>query len=237
MKKLIGGFKQQLAHSMKVCQAVDLASWRRSGKMIRVCLFFLCLSPFPLRAQNFEKINKKVEKLWEGTILFNNGDELTCDFVYNPLVPEGLLVVKTDSTTNVYGVTVVRSFSFYDQEVNAIRYFYSLPVKHKQGEVIRKYFFELIHGTNQISILGRNTISSKRNRLVIANGSKYFNYDENYLLDHRDNTIYKLSKSEIIRMTKDKMNEIDNFIERHQLGLGKGNLQEYIELLNFYNSL
>src|SRR5258706_10103767 len=193
-------------------------------------LFFLTCVSFNsfVSAQNFEKINKKLEDTWVGTIVFNDDTEFTGKFTYNPLNVDGILLVKTDSTRNAYGVNVVKSFLFYDDEAQTRRYFYSLPVYH---HITRKYFFELFHHGSEISILSRNTIKVKDSYVKVKK------YVMTYLLDHRDNTIHNLSREQVLRMTDDKKLEVNADIKEKKIFLSYKKTEDYIAVVDYYNSL
>src|SRR5258707_6965823 len=116
-------------------------------KTLSIVLF---LFPFVLIAQNLERINEQIEKKWIGTIVLADGQEVNCSFTYNPFLRGGMLIVKTDSITNVYPPEKVQSFSFFDYEANTVRRFYSLPSNVDQKNL---HFFELVYQTSKISIL------------------------------------------------------------------------------------
>lgn len=192
------------------------------------------------KGQRVEKINEKQAKICKGRIVFNDDSELNCQFTYNPLIPEGLIFVKTDSTTAVYGVTQVKSFSFFDEESKAERFFYNLPL-HKRGGggPLGRYFFELIHPDTQISILGRIAVTVKTKASVMYGYKRKVVYDsyEKYLFDHRDHTIYRMTKREILRMTADKKDDVEEYIHVNHLTLNESNYETYISVIRYYKSL
>lgn|GEM_PF-4684964 len=206
-------------------------------------LFF---SSFVL-AQNTDKQLKKLQDTWTGTIVFNDDSELNCQFNYYPLNNDGTLIVKTDTATQVLSVNMVRFFSFFDDDIKMRRFFYSLPIHIKDRDITRKYFVELIHDSNQISILGRSTVkvkvrvylnqynpypilASKRDKTISKTYVKY-------LLDHRDNTVYEFSKKQILRMIEDKRDEVIAFIRHNNFHLNSNNVDEYIAVIDYYSSL
>jgi hypothetical protein len=67
------------------------------------------------------RVIRTKEILRHGDITFNDNTTLTCDFFYNPLTEEGILFVVQDSITVPCGVTKVRNFSFFDDEINQRR--------------------------------------------------------------------------------------------------------------------
>lgn len=209
-------------------------------------LFLFVLPDFILNAQvRPSKLSSNLESNYFGTIVFEDDSEMSCNFSYNPSVSEGLLFVKTDSTSNAYGVTTVKSFSFFDDGMEIRRYFYALPVKERERGVLRKYFIELIHTANKISILGRNTVMVKvyRNRYnafgatADARSKAFYKDYTTYLLDHRDNTLYTLSKSEILRMIDDKKTEVLDFIKQKRLRLEAKKIEDYIAIVDYYSAL
>lgn len=202
--------------------------------------FLFGLLSFLVQAQDIERVNSKIEKKWKGTIVFNDERELKCNFVYNPLTPEGLLFVKQDSLVQVLGVTQVKEFYFFDERVGHQRHFYAIPVYNIYSkEPSGKYFFEEIHPNKEISIVGRVTvrISASRDQYATVTKVKLFDHYSKYLLDHKSHVLHPLSKKDILTITVDKKNEIRDFIKQNHLSLRSKNVDEYISLVNFYSSL
>jgi hypothetical protein len=188
--------------------------------------------------KRIEKINSKIEETWVGTLHFYDDTELTCQFTLNTLHAEGVLLVKTDSTTNLLGVNEVKAFSFYDDDLGRRRHFYALPVKQPN---YRKYFFELIHETQEISVLSRNSFSASniysRNRYKPGqktNNPKVKKAALYYLLDHRDNEIYDMSKDEILRMTQDRKEEMTAFLNDRKFLF---TVEDFISIVDYYCSI
>lgn len=184
-----------------------------------------------LNAQDVPKFYKKIPQAWTGTIVLNSGEEIHCSFTYNPLAPEGLLFVTTDSLNYAYGPSHVKSFHFYDSRSGAEREFYSIPVKIAYRGGIRKYFFEAIYETPLISIIARNatTIKPSRKNRPFANTK--------YLIDHRDSFIHEMSKKQLLQLTIDHKNAVRNFIAQKKYSLDKKNVHEFVDVIGYYSSL
>lgn len=195
---------------------------------------------FSSNGQSVDKINKKQARVFKGKIVFNDDTELNCEFTYNPLIPEGLIFVKTDSTTAVYGVTQVKTFSFFDEENKEERFFYNLPLHDRDGgSPIGRYFFELIHADPHVSILGRFVVRVKGKPSLVHGykRKKVFDLYEKYLFDHRDHTIYRMTKKDILRITADKRNDVEDFVHVNKLTLNENDYDAYVLVIRYYSSL
>jgi hypothetical protein len=190
--------------------------------------------------QNLEKFNESISFTHEGTITFNDDSELQCTFTYNPLAPEGMLLVKDGDRTETLGVTIVKSFSFYDNQTNARRYYYSLPIRNLNNSVVRKYFVELIHGNKVISILGKPVPGGDkafRKAHYTVDNEKIRGTYLLFLLDHRDGKISLLSKEDILRLTIDKKKTIKQFTRENHINLPNKKVNDYIKVIEYYSEL
>jgi len=195
---------------------------------IRIGILILLLINFVAQAQ--PTIDTK-QSLRHGDIVFNDGTVLTCDYAYNPIVNEGLLFVKQNDLTIAYGVTKVKSFSFFDEEMNGIRYFYNLPIYNSSGGApLGRYFFESIYDNKIISVLGRMTVKTKSNIMSKAK------YDKKYLLDHRNGQLYPLSKKKMIELIGDK-EEVMNYMYMKHYKLHEKDIDQYFTLIDLYSRL
>jgi len=213
-------------------EAVDFVKGELSklkwGMSIRIGILILLLINFVAQAQ--PTIDTK-QSLRHGDIVFNDGTVLTCDYAYNPIVNEGLLFVKQNDLTIAYGVTKVKSFSFFDEEMNGIRYFYNLPIYNSSGGApLGRYFFESIYDNKIISVLGRMTVKTKSNIMSKAK------YDKKYLLDHRNGQLYPLSKKKMIELIGDK-EEVMNYMYMKHYKLHEKDIDQYFTLIDLYSRL
>src|SRR5258706_11416513 len=228
--------------------------------MRKTLVVILFLVTFVLIAQNLERINEQIEKKWIGTIILVDGQEVNCAFTYNPFLRGGMLIVKTDSITNVYPPEKIQSFSFFDYEANTLRRFYSLPSNAGQKNL---HFFELVYQSSKISILGSLNVKNKsgsvnsnlypmllgfpgfiryQSKLKAgdpspASGTRVKSDPKLHLYDHRDGSISDLSKNQLLRLTQDKKEEVLTFIKQNRLSLSSKDLDEYIYLIGYYAKL
>jgi hypothetical protein len=216
--------------------------------MIRVSILILIIFTFrvAIKAQtNSKAIQKRTESTYTGTIVFNNDSIAKCEFTYNPIVSEGLIFVKTNNITSALGVTKVKSFSFYDEDLETDRNFFALHVTTTSGN-LNKLFLELIYETTQISILGKNTVRvKKRNYVFIGGGTgipvkikkqKVYKDYVKYLLDHRNNTLHEFSQRSFLELTSNN-SEVVNYMREKHFKLSEKDLDQYIELIDFYSNI
>lgn len=192
------------------------------------------LTTFTLQAQ-VRIVNRTKETPRRGEITFNNDTTLTCDFVYNPLTPEGLLFVKDGDNTVALGIAHVKSFSFFDEQTEERRYFYGLPLKNSTTGRLEKSFFELIYPNDTISVLGRLTVKKKSSYIYYYNRTvRILDSYEKYLLDNRSGALCDFSKKNFLSIIDNKP-EVMNLMYRKHYHLGEKDLDQYFELIDLYS--
>jgi len=204
----------------------------KKGTGFLIFLMFTTLSNAQVR-----KVNRTKETLRHGEITFNDSTTIACNFFYNPLTEEGILFVKQDSITVPCGVTRVRSFSFFDDEGNGMRYFYCVPLtNYDGGNPLGKYFFESIYDNKTISVLGRLTVKQRSNYNPYYPGVRITDHYKKYLLDHRDGKLYELSRKKMLELISDK-EEVMNYMYMKHYKLHEKDLDQYFALIDLYSRL
>jgi hypothetical protein len=188
-------------------------------------------------SQSPKTLNKKFDDWYEGKVLLKNGDSLSCPIAYSPLIPGGLLKVKSNEVIKTYTPQQVESFSFFDETNHKTSTFITLPALNN-----RPSFFEVLYESRSYSILGEKTIKINKTNYDLVTGvastyttsvvrGKYLKY----ILDVHDWKFYELSKYNIYRLMHDKEKELKKYAKTNHLKLKK--TEDCTRMIEEYNRL
>ncbi len=201
------------------------------------CLFLLLLSGQIALGQANKTLNEKLQDWYFGTIVMKSGDVIECDFAYSPIVAEGLLQFNYEGINYTAGPSKVSSFNFYDETTENVRKFQSFPLYSELTQATVEVFFEILHESAYISLVGRKTTDLKPghfnpSRMSTAKVMKGY---ERYMIDMGSNNLHEMTKKELLKITKDEKAEVKSYIKQEHLKLIRSD--DFISVIDFYASL
>jgi hypothetical protein len=200
---------------------------------IFLVLLAICLS-FGLGAYS-QEVSKQVK----GMIILRDGDTLQAMFNYD--LPNNLVQVSMGETIKAYGARQIEQFNFFDSEINATRYFFSLPFNEYSDYKVPT-LFELLYNGQALSLLAREVLSivkvpaydaftqrtyyTAQQRLV---SDLYFRNAKGII------THYLGRKKQLYAAMRDFEEPIKNFIKAGNLSLSEK--MDVVKIVEQYNKL
>ncbi len=177
-----------------------------------------------------EKINSKVENWVSGNVYLANEDVLVnVKFTINPIVPGGILRVKTGGKQLTLLPRQVQKFDYYDSLQNSYREFQTFRLGRNDYQ-----FMEMHYAGTFLSLLGAESIDIVQYRFE---NTKTSNVNKKYRLifiDKEDRIAKTLNRGNILDRMSDQKKIVKKYLNKD---LYLGEVEDAIKIINYCDSL
>lgn len=168
-----------------------------------------------------------------GKVIFATGDTLSCDVRFNNALPVGILQIRSSGTILTIEPEDVKSFTWYDEDKERTRKFFSLLVTTEELSSHRA-FMESLYDDREVSIVNHKTLGLPYEYMNYTRFiSKPSRVNRKYLLDFSTGQLLPMSRENALKLVGDR-NEVISFIQSRRIRFKS--LEDYIDVFEFKSS-
>lgn len=178
-----------------------------------------------------EKINSKVEDWVSGNVYLANEDVLVnVKFAINPIVPGGILRVKTGGKQMTLLPRQVQKFDYYDSLQNSYREFQTFRLGRNDYQ-----FMEMHYSGTFLSLLGTESIDIVQYRFENTKSSNVKKEYRLIFIDKEERIAKTLNRGNILDSMSDHKKIIKKYLNEEDLYLSE--IKDAIKVISYCDSL
>jgi hypothetical protein len=160
---------------------------------------------------------------------------LECNLRFIETASEGLLQVMDDERIVTLDIKHVKSFSFYESQINRLRKYFSIALALDQP-VSKQFFLECLYNDSQFSILRHKTVGVPYDYMNYSRFiSKPARITRKYILNLNTGELLPLSREHALKLMEKRKAEISSFIQSHDIKFKK--VADYVHVFEYHASL
>ncbi len=188
-----------------------------------------------IRGQSLEKISNKTFQWHYGDVVFNNNDTLRCEFAYNPLILEGVIQIKDNDQLLTYGPRHIKGFSF-NEDVERRFLVFSVVDTDSYNTQPYQCFFEVVFHNQKISVLAKEILYIDGSDDYNTMFNRLRNINLLFLAEMEKRILHDYSKKSLLKLTKNKETEVEEFIKTNNLKFKK-DPADFQKVIEYYSSI
>ncbi|GAA0891515.1 hypothetical protein GCM10009122_11940 [Fulvivirga kasyanovii] len=175
----------------------------------------------------------------DGVIVLRDGSIIESEIAFNPVLIEGLVLIKTEDAVKNFTPLYVDYFLLQNTDGAGNTKFYSLPIELKNQGITRYFFFEVCYESSSIALLKRDfqplDFSKPKIKPVKRVVQKWFLIDpaNGELRLIRDDK--KIDRKTLFSSFNKYEDEMRDYISENRLKLTE--TEELIQALQYFTSL